>query len=37
MSEALRAEKLTIAAGARMLCRDLNLSIAPGELWVVLG
>lgn len=37
MSEALRAETLTIAAGARVLCRDLNLSIAPGELWVVLG
>jgi iron complex transport system ATP-binding protein len=35
--DALRAEKLSIAAGARMLCRDLDLSLAPGELWVVLG
>jgi len=33
----LRAEQLTIAIGARVLCRDLNLDIAPGELWGVLG
>ena len=33
----LRAEKLTIAAGARTLCRELDLVLAPGELWAVLG
>ena len=33
----LRAEKLTIAIGARVLCRDLDLTMAPGELWGVLG
>jgi iron complex transport system ATP-binding protein len=37
MSEVLRTEKLTLSAGSRMLCRDLDLSIAPGELWIVLG
>jgi iron complex transport system ATP-binding protein len=33
----LRAEHLTIAIGARVLCRDLDLEFAPGELWGVLG
>ncbi|HEV7821939.1 MAG TPA: ABC transporter ATP-binding protein [Burkholderiales bacterium] len=33
----LRAEGLTIAIGARILCRDLTLQLAPGELWGVLG
>jgi iron complex transport system ATP-binding protein len=33
----LRAEGLTIAIGARVLCRDLALELAPGELWGVLG
>ena len=33
----LRAEQLTIAVGARTLCRDLDLAVAPGELWAVLG
>jgi iron complex transport system ATP-binding protein len=33
----LRAELLTLAIGARVLCRDLDLEIAPGELWGVLG
>ena len=33
----LRAEKLTIAIGTRVLCRDLDLTMAPGELWGVLG
>jgi iron complex transport system ATP-binding protein len=33
----LRAEQLTIAIGARVLCRDLDLEITPGELWGVLG
>jgi iron complex transport system ATP-binding protein len=28
---------LTVAAGARALCRDLELTVAPGELWAVLG
>jgi iron complex transport system ATP-binding protein len=37
MSQTLRAEKLTLSAGERILCRDLDLSIAPGELWIVLG
>ena len=33
----LRAEQFTIAVGARTLCRDLDLTVAPGELWAVLG
>ncbi len=33
----LSVEKLTIAIGARLLCRELNLMLAPGELWGVLG
>jgi iron complex transport system ATP-binding protein len=33
----LRADGLTIAIGARVLCRDLTLQLAPGELWGVLG
>ena len=33
----LRADKLTIAIGARVLCRELALDLAPGELWGVLG
>jgi iron complex transport system ATP-binding protein len=35
--ELLCTEKLTIAAGARTLCRELDLTIAAGELWGVLG
>ena len=33
----LRAERLTITAGARTLCRDLELEVVPGEMWAVLG
>ena len=33
----LRADQLTIAIGARVLCRDIVLELAPGELWGVLG
>lgn len=33
----LRAGRLTIAAGERTLCCDLDLTVAPGELWAVLG
>ncbi len=33
----LQVEKLSVAAGGRTLCRDLDLSVAPGELWAVLG
>ena len=33
----LRAQGLTIAIGARVLCRELALELAPGELWGVLG
>lgn len=33
----LRARQLTIAAGARVLCRELDLELSPGELWGVLG
>ena len=33
----LRAEQLTIAVGTRTLCRGLDLAVAPGELWAVLG
>jgi iron complex transport system ATP-binding protein len=33
----LRAERLTIAVGTRTLCRELDLAVAPGELWAVLG
>ena len=33
----LHAERLTIEIGARVLCRDLSLEVASGELWGVLG
>ena len=33
----LECESVTLRAGARTLCRDLTLSIAPGEVWGVLG
>ena len=33
----LRAEQLTLVVGTRTLCRDLDLAVAPGELWAVLG
>ena len=33
----LTVEKLTIVVGARTLCRDIELTVAPGELWAVLG
>jgi len=33
----LHAEHLTIAIGTRTLCRGLDLAVAPGELWAVLG
>jgi len=33
----LRAERLTIAVGTRTLCRNLDLAVAPGEVWAVLG
>ncbi|MBI4190490.1 MAG: ABC transporter ATP-binding protein [Betaproteobacteria bacterium] len=33
----LGVEQLTITAGSRTLCRELDLAVAPGELWAVLG
>ena len=33
----LRAEGVTIAAGGRILCRELELSVNAGEMWAVLG
>ena len=33
----LNAEGLTVGVGARALCTDLELTVAPGELWAVLG
>ncbi len=33
----LRAERVTIAAGGRILCRELELSVNAGEMWAVLG
>ena len=33
----LRADKLTLAIGTRVLCRNLTLELAPGEVWGVLG
>jgi iron complex transport system ATP-binding protein len=33
----LSAREVTIAVGARVLCRGLNWQVAPGELWGVLG
>ena len=33
----LNTEKLTIAIGARTLCSELDLTVAAGELWAVLG
>ena len=33
----LQVEQLTLSAGARTLCRELDLAVAPGELWAVLG
>ena len=33
----LNAEQLTITIGGRMLVRGLDLAVAPGEIWAVLG
>ena len=33
----LKAERLTITIGERALVRDLDLAVAPGETWAVLG
>ena len=33
----IRADRLTVAIAGRVLCRDLDLAVAPGELWGVLG
>ena len=33
----LRADKLTLSVGTRVLCRDLTLEVASGEVWGVLG
>ena len=33
----LNAEGLTIAASSRTLVRELDLAVAPGEMWAVLG
>ncbi len=33
----LRARDVTIAAGGRTLCRELELTVEPGEVWAVLG
>lgn len=35
--ELLRAEKLVMAAGARTLCRNLDVAFEAGQLWGVLG
>jgi iron complex transport system ATP-binding protein len=37
MTELLRTEKLSITVNARTLCHELDLAVAPGELWAVLG
>ena len=34
---ALRARALSVGAGERRLVTDLDLEIAPGEFWVILG
>ncbi len=33
----LHAKNVTLAVGERVLCRDLDLAVEPGELWAVLG
>jgi iron complex transport system ATP-binding protein len=33
----LRAVQLTVGIGSRVLCRDLDLAVSPGDLWGVLG
>src|SRR5687767_3530464 len=33
----LRAQGVNVAAGGRVLCRDLELSVNAGEMWAVLG
>ena len=33
----LQASNLTVAIGGKTLCRDLNLSIHPGQCWGILG
>ncbi len=33
----LNADQLTVEVGSRVLCRELTLELAPGELWGVLG
>lgn len=33
----LRAENLTLSVPGKVLCRDLSLTIRPGECWAILG
>lgn len=33
----LRAQNLTLAAGERILCRELSLAVAPGERLAIAG
>lgn len=33
----LQAKNLTVAIGGKVVCRDLNVSIGPGQCWGVLG
>lgn len=37
MAEALSCEDLTLSLPGRTLCRDLAFTIAPGDMWAVLG
>ncbi|HUO44546.1 MAG TPA: ABC transporter ATP-binding protein [Burkholderiales bacterium] len=37
MTSLLKAEQLTVAVGGRTLVRELELAVAPGEMWAVLG
>ena len=37
MTPLLKAEQLTVAVGGRTLVRGLDLAVAPGETWAVLG
>lgn len=37
MNKSLQVNNLTLARGTKTLCRDLSLTISPGDFWAVLG
>ena len=37
LASMLQTQNLTVAVGGKVVCRDLNITIQPGECWGVLG